>query len=62
LIPLTEQQHTGFMMKKLNIQKAGGYLGIITAMIAYYCGLSEMLTSNDLFQIPIGKHAARRTD
>jgi hypothetical protein len=47
------------MMRKLNIQKAGGYLGIVTAMIAYYCGLSEMLTSNDLFQIPTGKHPRR---
>ena len=50
------------MMKKLNIQKAGGYVGIVTAMIAYYCGLADMLTSNDLFQIPTGRHAARRTD
>lgn len=52
----------GFMMKKINIQKAGGYVGIVTAMIAYYCGLADMLTSNDIFQIPTGRHAPRRTD
>ena len=44
------------LMKKADIGKAGGYLGIITALIAYYCGLSEMLTSNDVFQLPLGKH------
>ena len=59
--PLTEQKHTGFMVKKTNVSKAGGYVGIVTALIAYYCGLSEMLTSNDIIQIPTGKYA-RRTD
>jgi len=49
-------------MKKVNVQKAGGYVGIATALIAYYCGLSEMLTANDIIQIPTGKFAARRTD
>jgi len=52
----------GFLMKKINVQKAGGYVGIATALIAYYCGLSEMLTANDIIQIPTGKFAARRTD
>ena len=46
-------------MKKENLNKAGGYLGIVTALIAYYCGLSEMLTTDDLFTIPLGKY---RTD
>ncbi|KAI9452105.1 Gpr1 family protein [Lactarius psammicola] len=49
----------GFMMKKGNVDKAGGYLGIITALIAYYCGLSELLTSDDIFTLPLGKY---RTD
>jgi succinate-acetate transporter protein len=63
LIPLTEQQQrAGFLMKKVNVQKAGGYVGILTALIAYYCGLSEMLTANDIIQIPTGKFIARRTD
>jgi len=44
------------LLKKDNIGKAGGYLGVITALIAYYCGLAELLTGNDLFQLPLGKH------
>jgi len=44
------------LMRKDNIGKAGGYLGIITALIAYYCALGELLTSSDLFQVPLGKH------
>lgn len=53
------KQCAGFLMKKENLNKAGGYLGIVTALIAYYCGLSEMLTTDDLFTIPLGKY---RTD
>ncbi|KAI9431423.1 Gpr1 family protein [Lactarius indigo] len=49
----------GFLMKKDNIGKAGGYLGIFTALIAYYAGLSELLTPDDLFTLPTGKY---RTD
>jgi len=48
-----------FLMKNNNIGKAGGYLGIVTALIAFYCGLAELLTSDDLFTLPLGKH---RTD
>jgi len=46
-------------MKKANVSKSGGYVGIATALIAYYCGLGELLTSNDLFTIPLGKHDRR---
>ena len=46
-------------MKKDNVGKAGGYLGIVTALIAYYCGLGEMLTPDDMFTLPLGKY---RTD
>jgi succinate-acetate transporter protein len=46
----------GFLNKKDNIIKFGGYFGIATALIAYYCGLAEMLTPNDLFTLPTGKH------
>jgi hypothetical protein len=54
------EQHTGALMKKVDVTKGGGYLGIITAAIAYYCGLSEMLTANDIITIPSGKYASRR--
>ncbi|KAH9986384.1 GPR1/FUN34/yaaH family-domain-containing protein [Russula vinacea] len=50
----------GFLNQKVNIIKIGGYLGIVTALIAYYCGLSEMLTASDIFTLPTGKHDARR--
>jgi len=50
----------GNLVQKENVLKAGGYFGIITAAIAYYCGLSEMLTENDIFTIPIGKIPPRR--
>jgi len=46
----------GALNQKVNITKIGGYFGIITALIAYYCGLAEMLTPNDIFTIPTGKH------
>lgn len=42
-----------------NLGKAGGALGIITALIAYYVGLAEMLTEDDLFMLPLGKHGAK---
>jgi succinate-acetate transporter protein len=38
------------------IGKVGGVFGVITALIAYYCGLSELLTDNDLFTLPQGKY------
>jgi len=47
----------GFLNKKVNIIKIGGYCGLVTAIIAYYCGLADMLTENDLFTLPTGKHA-----
>jgi succinate-acetate transporter protein len=50
------KQSAAELLKKDNIGKAGGYLGIITAFIAYYCGLAELLTADDLFQLPLGKH------
>jgi uncharacterized protein len=38
------------------IGKVGGVFGVVTALIAYYCGLSELLTDDDLFRLPLGKH------
>jgi len=49
----------GFLNKKVNVVKVGGYFGVVTALIAYYCGLSELLTPNDIFTLPTGKHARR---
>ncbi|KAI0259291.1 GPR1/FUN34/yaaH family-domain-containing protein [Gloeopeniophorella convolvens] len=42
--------------KNANIGKAGGGFGILTAFIAYYCGLAELLTDEDIFTIPLGKY------
>ncbi|KAI9444582.1 Gpr1 family protein [Lactarius indigo] len=42
-----------------NIGKTGGAFGILTALIAYYCGLAELLTEDDLFTMPLGKHASK---
>lgn len=46
----------GFLNQKENVIKVGGYFGVATALIAYYCGLAEMLTPNDIFTLPTGKH------
>jgi len=40
----------------LTLSKAGGALGVVTALIAYYCGLAELLTEDDAFTLPLGKH------
>lgn len=45
----------GDFVRQTAVTKAGGALGIVTAFIAYYCGLAEMLTSEDMFVIPIGR-------
>ncbi|KAH9961849.1 Gpr1 family protein [Lactifluus volemus] len=42
--------------KSDGIGKAGGFFGIITALIAYYCGLGELLGPDDLFTLPLGKY------
>lgn len=42
-----------------SIGKAGGAVGIVTALVAYYCGLSELLTEDDAFTIPLGKYPAK---
>jgi succinate-acetate transporter protein len=48
----------GFLSDKVSILKVGGYFGIVTAGIAYYCGLSELLTPNDIITLPMGTHDA----
>lgn len=37
------------------ISKAGGALGIVTAFIAYYAGLSELLASDSIVALPLGQ-------
>jgi len=39
---------------KASISKAGGALGIITAFVAYYCALSELLGQGGIFSLPLG--------
>ncbi|KAN0123118.1 putative acetate transporter [Russula decolorans] len=46
----------GSLNRKENITKIGGYFGVITALIAYYCGLAEMLSPHDICTLPTGKH------
>jgi len=39
-----------------NLDKAGGALGIITALIAYYCAVSELLVKGEsFFTLPLGQ-------
>jgi hypothetical protein len=42
------------------IGKAGGGLGVITALVAYYCGLADLLTEDDLFTLPLGKYPSKQ--
>jgi succinate-acetate transporter protein len=39
---------------KTSISKAGGALGIITAFVAYYCALSELLGQEGIISLPLG--------
>jgi len=51
----------GAFMAKVNITKAGGALGIVTAFIAYYCAVSELLVKEDsYFSLPLGHIPKRR--
>jgi len=39
-----------------NLDKAGGAMGIVTAMIAYYCAVSELLVKEEsFFTLPLGQ-------
>ncbi|KAI0043326.1 hypothetical protein FA95DRAFT_1681986 [Auriscalpium vulgare] len=44
----------GELVRSTNTSKAGGWLGVLTALIAYYVGFSELLTANDIFTLPLG--------
>jgi len=39
---------------KVAVTKAGGALGIVTAFIAFYIGLSELLQTGDIVALPLG--------
>jgi succinate-acetate transporter protein len=45
--------------KNATIGKAGGAVGILTALVAYYDGLGELLTEDDILTIPLGKYPPR---
>ncbi|KAF8154720.1 Gpr1 family protein [Crassisporium funariophilum] len=51
----------GEFTAKLAITKAGGVLGVLTAFIAYYVGLSELLASEDMavVRLPLGVFSKR---
>ena len=43
------------LVEQVNVTKAGGGFGIVTAMIAYYCGVSELLVREEsYFTLPLG--------
>ncbi|KAH9970669.1 Gpr1 family protein [Russula compacta] len=45
--------------KNDNIGKVGGGIGVVTALVAYYCGLAELLTDDDAFTLPLGKYGPK---
>jgi hypothetical protein len=47
----------GQFLNNLSCTKGGGVLGIITAFIAYYAGVSELLGGDSLFAVPMGSLA-----
>ncbi|KAI0313392.1 GPR1/FUN34/yaaH family-domain-containing protein, partial [Amylostereum chailletii] len=47
----------GDYTRNLKFAKAGGGFGILTALIAYYCGMCELLSPEDLFVLPLGRFA-----
>lgn len=47
----------------LSLTKAGGAFGIVAALIAYYCALSDLLVKNESwFTIPLGVIKQGRED
>ena len=53
----------GAWSSTVNITKAGGGFGILTAWIAYYCGLSELLVKDESwFGLPLGTIKQARVD
>jgi succinate-acetate transporter protein len=48
---------------KASVNKAGGGFGILTAWIAYYCGLSELMAKGETwFTLPLGSIKQGRVD
>lgn len=53
----------GAWTSKVHVTRAGGGFGILTALIAYYCGLSELLVKGESwFVIPMGTIKQERAD
>ncbi|THH27888.1 hypothetical protein EUX98_g6302 [Antrodiella citrinella] len=50
----------GFFTGMVAVTKAGGYMGVITALIAYYVGLAELLIRDESwFTLPLGQVSKR---
>jgi len=49
----------GSFCQEVTTTKVGGYFGIVTALIAYYCGLAELLGPDDICTLPSGKRTGR---
>lgn len=53
----------GTWTSKVPVAKAGGAFGIVTALIAYYCALSELLVKGESwFGLPMGTIKQERAD
>jgi succinate-acetate transporter protein len=54
--------HAANFYNSTTIKHAGGAFGIITALIAYYCAMAELLRPDDSwFTLPLGQ-VRRRVD
>jgi len=49
----------GMFAVKVSFAKAGGTLGIITALVAYYCAMSELLSQDGSTPLPLGNFGKR---
>ena len=58
---LTKRQHNpGQFSGSLNVTKSAGYVGVITAVVAYYDGLAELLARDESwFTLPLGQMPKR---
>ncbi|TFL00335.1 FUN34 transmembrane protein [Pterulicium gracile] len=51
----------GDLAQNINATKAGGIFGVLTALVAYYIGLSDMLANEaaPVVRLPVGAYVAR---
>lgn len=60
LLAFARTHNTANFIGKESVTTAGGVFGCITAFIAYYDGMSELLTIEDAFMLPMGHQIAKR--